>query len=456
MAREFDVAVIGGGPGGYMAAERAAEGGLSAVVIEEKAMGGTCLNEGCVPTKTLLYSAKLYRHASESEAFGVHAEAVSFDHARVMKRKAKVVKTLVAGVEYTMKNLSVPIIRERGVIRGRQDGRFLIGAGDEEILCSKLILAAGSETAIPPLPGIKEGLESGFVVTSREILQSETLPQELVVIGGGVIGLEMACYYASVGSHVTVIEMLPKIAGTTDKEICDLLMKEYKKRGMVFKLGCRVLEITGHSVLFEEAGEQKEIACDRVLLSVGRAPATGGLGLENLGIEMNRRAIAVNEYLETSVPGVYAVGDCNGKLMLAHTAYREAEAAVHHILGIDDPVRYETVPAVIYTDPEVASVGETKESAESKGLSVREIKLPLRFSGRYLAETERGEGFLKLVVEEGTRKVLGCHIIGPYASEIIVSAVMMIDLELTAGRMERIVFPHPTVGEVLREAVFRI
>ena len=452
----FDLIVIGGGPGGYLCAERAAQGGLKAAVIESRHMGGTCLNEGCIPTKTLLNSAKLYRHATESAAYGVTSEGVSFDHAKVIARKAKVVKILVTGVESTMKANKVTVIRAEAHIQGKKDGMFQVSAGGETYTASRLAIATGSEAVVPPIPGVKEGVESGFVVTNREILNQTTLPKDLVVIGGGVIGLEMACYFASVGVHVTVIEMMPKIAGNTDAEICSLLMEEYGKRGMEFKLSCKVLRVTSDSVIYEENGEEKEVKCDSVLMSAGRRPSTKGVGLENLGIEMDRSAIVTDRHMCTNVPGVYAVGDCNGKLMLAHTAYREAEVAVNHMLGIKDEMKYNSIASVLYTDPEVASVGESKQSAEAKGMNVKEVKLPMMFSGRYVAENQGGKGFIKLVVDVDNKRLVGCHMVGSYSSEIIMTAAMMIDTELPPERLKKLVFPHPSVSEIIREAIFHI
>jgi len=453
----FDLLVVGGGPGGYMCAERAAQGGLKVCLFEKKSLGGTCLNEGCIPTKTLLNSSKMYRHATESANFGVTVTGAAYDHAKVVERKNKVVKTLVSGVGATMNANKVTVISASALIKGRVEGGFAVEADGQVYTGRRLSIAAGSETVVPPVPGLKEGLASGFVLTNREVLDEKTLPKKLAVIGGGVIGLEMAYYFASVGVEVTVIEMAPKIAGATDPEICKVLTDAFVKRGMIFKLSSRVLEVKTSSVIYEENGEKKELACDKVLLSAGRKPATAGIGLENLaGLQMDRAAIVTDRHLCTTIPNVYAVGDCNGKLMLAHTAYREAEVAVNHMLGRPDEMRYDVIPSVIYTDPEVASIGLSKEAAEARGMQVKEVKLPMSYAGRYLAECDGGKGFIKLVVDLDRNRLVGCHMVGSYASEIIMTATMMIDTELTPTRLQKMVFPHPTVAEIIREAIFHI
>ena len=452
----FDLLVVGGGPGGYLCAERAAQGGLKVALFERRALGGTCLNEGCIPTKTLLNSSKMYRHATESAAFGVTVTGATYDHAKVIDRKNKVVKTLVSGVGATMSANKVTVITGDAKIAGRVEGGFAVEANGTTYNGRRLAIASGSETVVPPVPGLKEGLNSGFVVTNREVLDMKTLPKDLVVIGGGVIGLEMAYYFASVGVKVTVIEMMPKIAGATDPEICKVLQDGFVKKGMVFKLSSKVLEVKANSVIYEENGEKKEIACDKVLLSAGRRPATAGIGLETLGLEMDRAAIVTDRHLCTTVQNVYAIGDCNGKVMLAHTAYREAEVAVNHMLGKPDEMRYDVIPAVIYTDPEVASVGHSKDGAEKLGMNVKEVKLPMSYAGRYLAENEGGKGFIKLIVDTDRNRLVGCHMVGSYASEIIMTATMMVDTELTPARLQKLVFPHPTVAEMIREAIFHI
>ncbi len=451
-----DVLVLGGGPGGYLAAERAAQGGLKVTLIEKKWLGGTCLNEGCVPSKALLNSAKLYEHAKESEVFGVTAENVKIDHAKVVKRKAGVCKALVSGVGMTMKANGVNVVMAEGIIKGKTADGFVIAAGGEEYAADKLILACGSVPVVPPIKGLKEGLASGFVMTNREILDLDKLPGSLAVMGGGVIGLELACYFSIAGVKVTVIEMLDKIAGPTEKEVSAQLLKEYKKRGIDFKLGCKITEVTDKAVVYEEKGETKKVEADAVLCSIGRRAFTQGMGIEELGVYMERGAVVTDEHMQTNIPGVYAVGDINGKIMLAHTAYREAEVAVNNILGKKDFMRYNAIPSVIYSNPEIASVGETLDSAKAKGIEAKEVKASMRFSGRYMAEVEKGDGFCKLVVDTKKNTLIGCHMIGSYTSEMIFGVALMIEKQLTIPQIKELVFPHPTVCEVIREALFML
>ena len=334
--QEFDLIVIGGGPGGYLCAERAGKAGLRTALIEKRALGGTCLNEGCIPTKSLLYCAKQYQAALHGADYGVTAQNVSIDHAQVVARKDGVVKTLVRGVGAAMKAHGVTVFTAEGRILGKNGERFEIAAGEEILSAPRLVLASGSSAVIPPIPGVQEGLASGFVMTNRELLSLSEQPESLVCIGGGVIGLEMACYFASIGTKVTVIEMMPKIAGNTDPEICALLMRTYKKQGMDFCLNARVEAVTDRSVVYSDAAGRHEIACGRVLLSAGRRADVSGLNTEALGLALDRGAVVTDRRMRTNVPGVWAIGDCNGKLMLAHTAYREAEVAVNDMLGKKD------------------------------------------------------------------------------------------------------------------------
>ena len=451
-----EVIVLGGGPGGYLAAERAAQGGKKVVLIEKRALGGTCLNEGCVPSKAFLNSAKLYEHAKDSEAFGVTASDVKIDHKKVVKRKDGVVKALVAGVGMKMKATGVTVVNGDGKVKSKTADGFAVEVDGETYAAEKLILACGSVPVVPPIPGLKEGLESGFVMTNKEILDITEIPKSLVVVGGGVIGLEMASYFATVGSKVTVIEMLDKIAGPTEKEISGILLKDCKAKGIDFKLSCKVTTISKDGVVYEQDGKEQEVKADVVLCSIGRRANTQDMGIENLNVYMERGAVVTDNHMMTNISGVYAVGDVNGKMMLAHTAYREAEVAVNHILGERDFMRYDAVPSVIYTNPEVASVGETEETAKAKGLAVKSVKVSMRFSGRYLAEVEKGDGICKLIVDTKKNCLVGVHLIGSYASEMIYGAALMIETQMPIEHIKELVFPHPTVCEVIREALFEI
>lgn len=454
---QFDVLVIGGGPGGYLAAERASQAGLSAALIEKRALGGTCLNEGCIPTKSLLYCAKQYGAVTHGKAYGVHAESTEYAHAEAVARKDQVVKRLVRGVSSTMKLNRVTVYNAEGRVLGKNaDGLFEAEAGEARLCARYLILASGSAAAVPPIEGMQEALASGFVMTNREILDLTQLPKTLCCIGGGVIGLEMACYFASIGVKVVVVEMLPKIAGNTDPEICELLMKTYKKQGMEFHLSAGVRAIRGNSVVYADADGVHEVECDRVLLAAGRRAMTQGLGLETLGVRTERGAIVTDEHMQTNVPGVYAVGDCNGRLMLAHAAYRQAEVAVHHICGVSDSVEDSVVPSVIYTTPEVACAGLNEDEARASGHNIRTVKVPMLYSGRFVAENDRGEGFCKLVYDADEDRLVGVQMIGSYVSEMICGAAMMIQLRLPLEQLKKIVFPHPTVAEVVREGLFML
>jgi dihydrolipoamide dehydrogenase len=452
----FDLIILGGGPAGYRAAQRAAQGGLKTVVFEKRSLGGVCLNEGCIPSKALLNSAKIYEYAAHGEKYGVSAENVKFDHPAAVARKDRVVKQLVKGIAFTMKKENVTVIQAIGIIKGRDAQGFKISAEGKEYQAKRLLIATGSQPVLPPIPGLREGFEKGFCLTSREILDLAEIPESLVIIGAGVIGLEMAAYFNAVGSSVTVIEMLEKIAGAADRDVTDVLYKNLKKKGVNFKLSCRVVEIGESCVTFEEKGENKAIEASKVLVSIGRTPVLNGLGIETIGIKTQKNAISTDEKLRTNVEGVYAAGDVNGKSMLAHTAYREAEVAVNNMLGIDDSINYNAVPSVIYTNPEVAVVGETLESALQKGINARAVNVSMRMSGRYMAEVEGGNGIVKLIVDTENNCLLGVHLAGSYTSEIIYGAAMMIETKMKVDDIKKTIFPHPTVCEVIREALFEL
>lgn len=451
----YDLIILGGGPAGYLAAERAGHSGLKTLVIEKQHMGGVCLNEGCIPTKTLLYSAKIADSAAHGEKYGVTA-TVKLDHAAVVKRKDKVVRNLTGGVRAAVKGAGTEIVDGFAVITGRGANGYTVEAEGKTFEGKRLLIATGSSAIVPPIPGVTEGFEAGFVMTSTEALAITEVPKNLVVIGGGVIGLEMAGYFNSAGANVTVIEMLNKIGGVIEDDIAKNLQKNMEKKGVAFKLGCKVTKVDKGKVTYEEDGKTETVAGDKVLLSIGRRANTAGLGLESVGVALDRGAVITDEYMKTNIPEVYAAGDVNGKSMLAHTAYREAEVAVNQMLGKRDRMRYAAVPSVIYTNPEVAGVGVTQAMAREKGMDVTVKTLSMNYSGRYMAENEGGDGFITIIVDNKWKKLVGVHMVGNYASEIIYGAGLMVEKEMTIDEIKEIIFPHPTVSEIIREAIFQL
>ncbi len=457
----YDLAIIGGGPGGYVAAERAGAAGLKVVLFEKKSLGGVCLNEGCIPTKTLLYSAKVYNYAVTGDHYGVYAKEPSFNYAEIVARKDKVVRKLVAGVKAAMKAGKVEVVAEQAVIKGRGAEGVTVTAADKDYVAKNLLICAGSEAAVPPFPGLKEA--GDVIVTNKEILSLKEQPKELVVIGGGVIGMEFAAFFSTLGTKVTVVEMMPKILGPLDDEISAMLQKIYAKRGIEFCLRCKVTGIEGNTVVYEDPeGKVCRVSGDKILVSVGRRANLSGYGLENLGVEMllNRGGkpcgIKVDSHMRTNIPNVYAAGDVTGFSMLAHTASREGEVAVNNILGKQDHMRYEAIPGVVYTNPEVAGVGLTEEQAKASGKEYTVLKLPMAYSGRFVAENEGGEGLCKIIVGKKHHEVLGVHMLGNPCSEIIHSACIAIEMEMTAEQLQEVVFPHPTVSEIIKETAFTI
>ena len=451
----YDLIVIGGGPAGYMAAERASHAGMSVLLAEKRFLGGVCLNEGCIPSKTLLHAAKVLHYADHGKGYGVTCTGASLDHRAVIARKQKVVRTLVSGVRNTLKKNGATLLEGEAVLKGRSGEAFIVEVAGTRYEGKRVLIATGSEPLMPPIPGLKEGYESGFVLTNREILDLEKVPGTLVVLGGGIVGLEMASYYRSAGSRVMVVEMLDHIAGSTDREAAELLQKICTARGMEFHLNARVVEITKDSVVYQQGDERHALGADKVLASLGRRPVVAGFGLDSIGLVPERGAIQTDERGRTRIPEVYAAGDVNGKMMLAHVAYREAEVCVSTMLGKKDVIRYHAIPSVIYTMPEVAGAGETKESCAAKGIAYEERKVSMMFSGRFVAENLDTEGFCRVLAEKGTGRLLGVHMIGSYAGEMIYGASLMMEMELGIEDIRQLVFPHPTVSEVIREAVWQ-
>ena len=448
----YDLAIIGGGPAGYVAAENAGAKGLKTVLFEKRELGGVCLNEGCIPTKTLLYSAKMYEHAQGGKKYGITAENVLFDYKKIADRKTKVVRKLVAGIKMKMENHNVEVVRGDACIESGNTTCIKITCNGQSYEAAHLLICTGSEAFVPPIPGV-EGNEA--VLTNREILALTAAPASLVIIGGGVLGMEFASFYNSLGVPVTVVEMLPEILGGMDKEVAEMVRGIYAKRGVKFCLGCKVTAIEGYTVHYTD-GEGNALTAegDKILMSVGRRAVLKGFGLENIAVE-TERGIKVNEYMQTTMPNVYAAGDVTGFSLLAHTASREGEVAVNHITGKADRMEYNAIPGIVYTNPEVSSVGLTEEQATAQGIEYRVSKLPMTYSGRFVAENEGQMGLCKILADkEGY--VIGVHMVGNPSGEFICAACMAITHKITTEELKRTVFPHPTVSEILKEGLFEL
>lgn len=446
---KYQVAIIGGGPAGYTAAEAAGKAGLSVVLFEKRSLGGVCLNEGCIPTKTLLYSAKVYDYAKHASKYAVNVPEASFDLAKIIARKSKVVRKLVLGVKSKLTAHQVTLVQGEACIVDPHTVR----CGEETYTCDHLLICTGSETFIPPIAGIQEV----NYWTHRDALDNKEVPRSLVIVGGGVIGMEFAAFFQTLGVEVTVVEMMDEILGGMDRELSGLLRAEYTKRGIKFLLHTKVTGVSqtpeGITVTYEQDGTEGTVYGEKLLMSVGRRPVLNGFGLENLNLELTeRRNVKVDEHLQTSVPGVYVCGDLNGVSLLAHTAVREAEVAVNHILGRNDAMSYRAIPGVVYTNPEIASVGMSEEALQASGVSYRTVKLPMAYSGRFVAENEGVNGVCKVLLADDDT-LLGVHLLGNPASELIVMAGMMIEDRRKLSEWKRYVFPHPTVGEIFRELI---
>ena len=443
----YDLIILGAGPAGYVAAEHAGAKGKKTLLIEKNKLGGVCLNCGCIPTKSFLNAAKLYDHARHAGVFGVTVKDAAFDYSVMKARTEKVQETLRNGVAAMMKKNKVEVVVGDGVVVNKNT----VKVGDTVYEGTNLLLCTGSRPALPPIPGLKD---NPAVVDSTGILAAAKVADSLVVIGGGVIGIEFACFYALIGKQVTVVEMLPQICGNVDRELAITIQRKLESKGVIIHTAAKVEKLSGGEVFFtDKEGKVQSIKADAVLAATGRVANLDGMGFETLKLDMDKRHIKVNERAETNIPGVYAAGDVTGRYQLAHFASRQATVAVNTMFGHPDICREDAIPGVIYTDPEIASVGLTEDQAKAKGLKARTIKMPLGASGRFLAETEGERGFVKAVLGE-RNELLGMHVIGPYASEMIGAACIMIENEMRAKDIREIVFPHPTVAEIMKEVMF--
>ena len=445
---QYDVIIIGGGPGGYIAAERAAEREKKVLLIEEKELGGVCLNAGCIPTKTLLHTAKAFHAAKDGEKIGVKAENVTYDLPTAIEYKTSVIQALRAGIAGKMKKAGVQIVSGRAM---------LVDAGSvacegKTYTARNILIATGSSPAVPPVPG----LDSGVALTSTELLERTERPERLAIVGGGYIGMEFASFFGEIGTEVTVVEMMSEIVPFLTPSVAAALRKSV--RNVTFELGARVEALDGTTLRFSRDGKSHDLEVDRVLVAVGRKPNTAKLGLEELGVAVDRAGIVIDERMRTNVPGVFAIGDVTGRAMLAHAASRMGEIAVATMFDDEPPraLRYDTVPWVVFTLPEVAGCGLTVQEAEKRGIDVVSAQLTFKASGRYVAEHPNENGFCTVLADAHDKRILGVEMIGSGSSELIFGAAVLIENEIRVQDVSEIVFPHPTVSEVLRDTIMQL
>jgi dihydrolipoamide dehydrogenase len=466
----YDVVIIGGGPAGYLAAERLGHRGKQVLLVEKAFLGGTCLNVGCIPTKTLLNSAKLYMHALEGNRFGVHCEKPTYDWHAIQAWKNEVVSKLRSGIAGMMEKYNVTVLEGTGELvsapRGVEGARVRITLQDgtiQEETGRAVLISTGSVPVLPPIPGVQNNPK---VVDSTGLLEATKVPASLTIIGGGVIGVEFASLFASLGSKVTVIEMMDEIVPFMDREQAPILRRAMK--GVDFRLGCRVEKVEGSRVWFRDRdGKEDQIDAELILMAVGRRPQLSGWGAEQVSLDINRQGIAVDDRMRTNIPGIWAAGDVTGKSLLAHAAYRMGEVAVTDILTYLDrlegkespprnnPMRYAAIPWAVYGIPEAAGVGITEQEAQQRGLQIIKASLPMRISGRFAAENSfAAPGSCKVIADAKTGRILGVHAVGAYASEFIWGAGALIEQELRIKDVQELMFPHPTVSELIREVVW--
>lgn len=449
------VVVIGAGPGGYVAAIRAAQLGAQVTIVDRKWVGGTCLNVGCIPTKVLLHTVELFNAVKEGSMIGLMADNVRVDWKSLMKRKEQIVGQLVGGVKGLLSANGVNIIEGEASFISEKEIQVKTEGGVKTIEADNVIIATGSAPAMPPIPGI----DSQGVISSDEALSLEEVPSSLAIIGGGVIGVEFASIFASLGTKVTIVEMLPEILPNIDEEIVRIIKASLARKGVEFHTASKVTGFTakGSSVDVAVSTGDGDITVnsEKVLVSIGRRPVTDGLGLENIGVKMNRGRIVVDEYLSTSKEGIYSIGDCSSPVMLAHVASREGEVAAENIMGHNVKMDYKTNPGCIYTSPEIASVGLTEKEAREKGYDVKIGKFPLVANGKSLLMNET-DGIIKFVVDDKYDEILGVHIVGPRATDLIVEGALALRLEATIDEIVSTIHAHPTVGEALGEAALDV
>lgn len=445
--KKYKIAIIGGGPGGYVAAIKAAQLGASVALIEKHKIGGVCLNYGCIPTKTLLHSAKLYQDILNASAFGIeiaHKSDVKINFDQMMVRKDNVVKQLVGGVELLLKHNQVDVYKNIAVVKDEHT----IHVGDEIIYCDNLILATGSHASHPDIPGLLNSFEKNIAIDSNEAIALKEIPKSLTILGGGVIAVEFATLYNSLGTDVTLLQRSGTILKSLDEDVQTLMMQHLRKEGIKIITDVSINQINNNEVVYTHQNQTMRVTSEKILVSLGRKPNLKGL--EVLKLKTDRTGVITDNHMETNVQGVYAIGDMNGKYMLAHVASAEGIIAVESIMGDKKTIDYMKVPSCIYSFPEVGVVGYTEKEAKKK-FDVGTSTFPLSANGKALAEGNQ-VGFVKIVFDKSYGEILGVHIVASHATDMIAEAVASMELEATVHDLAKTVHPHPTLSEIVMEA----
>lgn len=446
----YDIAIIGAGPAGYNAAERAAENGLKTIIFEKSNFGGVCLNEGCIPTKSFLQSAKIYEYTKSASKYGISMENGSYDFSKILKRKNKIVKKLTLGIKKKLEHKQVEMILANAKLVSNNNGITTIEAAGETYKAKHVLIATGSDVFIPNFPG----KDQENVISSKEMLNLKELPESMCIVGAGVIGMEFGSFLSSMGVKVSFIELMPRCLPNIDEQASSMLQANLEKRACEFHYNARMLEISEKTLVYEQEGEKKTLNADMFLISIGRKANINDIGIENLGIKTEKGAITTDQYCKTNIENIYAIGDVNGKMMLAHTAYREGEMVMNLILNKKDELCYANIPNVVYSNPEIASIGISETEAKEANIDYKLVNLPMSFAGRFMIDNELFNGLFKMVIIDN--KVKGIVMCGNGSSEIITTASHIVNSGMTLEEARKIVYPHPTSSEIIREALFEI
>ena len=452
----FDLIILGGGPGGYELAYKASKKKIKTAIIEKDRFGGTCVTVGCIPSKALLHAEKIFSEAQRSQNIGINLSSITFDQKQLIKYKDEKISLLVNAAEAKVRKSGAKIYKGFGKItKDSKAQSFKIQIDDGEIIEGKnLVIATGSEIFYPSIKGLNKE-ENSNIIDSTDALAMTEIPKNMVIMGAGVIGLELGTFFAGFGSKVTIVEINSKIAGPFDEDISFKLQKELEKtKNIKFLLGYKINEINKNSVkIIDKENREEIIEFDKILIAAGRKPRINNLGLENLKVYVENGAIVTDENLRTNIPNLYAVGDVNGKSMLAHTAYKEGEVVLENILGYNDKINYNQIPSVIYCTPEVSEIGINENLAKKMGIEVEIKKIPMLYSGRFVIENDNFDGMLKVILRKETREILGLSLLGNYASEITIVGSILVGKRYHPKQLKELVFAHPTVSEIIKTAI---